>query len=54
MKFHWVSLLIQNAENSKLGISAISSGCINFGEAMETIGRGRNNAHSISLRSFAY
>ena len=37
MKLYWVSLLIQDTENSKPWVSAMSSGCANLGEAMETI-----------------
>lgn len=37
VKLYWVSLLIQDTENSKLWVSAMSSGCTNLGEAMETI-----------------
>ena len=43
MKLYWVSLLIQDTENSKPWLSSMSSGCTSFEEAMETIKRGRNN-----------
>lgn len=48
VKLYWVSLLIQDTENSKLWVSAMSSGCTNLEEAMETIDRGRNNYRVLS------
>lgn len=43
MKLYWVSLIIQDTENSKPWLSAMSSGCVNLEEAMKTIERGRSN-----------
>ena len=43
MGLYWVSLIIQDAENSKPWLSSMSSGCVSFEEAMKTIERGRNN-----------
>lgn len=43
MKLYWVSLLIQDTENSKPWLSAMSSGCTSLEEAMKTIKRGRSN-----------
>jgi hypothetical protein len=43
MGLYWVSLIIQDAENSKPWLSAMSSGCVNLKEAMEAIERGRDN-----------
>lgn len=34
MKLYWVSLLIQDTENSKPWLSAMSSGCVSLEEAM--------------------
>lgn len=48
MKLYWVSLLIQDTENSKPWLSAMSSGCVNLEEAMETIERGRGNYRVLS------
>lgn len=42
MELYWVSLIIQDTENSKPWLSAMSNGCVNLEEAMETIKRGRN------------
>ena len=43
MELYWVSLIIQDTENSKPWLSAISSGCVSLEEAMETIKRERDN-----------
>lgn len=43
MKLYWVSLLIQDTENSKPYLCAMSDGCINLVEAMKIIERSRNN-----------
>lgn len=43
MQLYWVSLLIQDAENSKPWLSAMSGGCVSLEEAMKTIERGRHN-----------
>ena len=43
MKLYWVSLLIQDTENSKPWLSSMSSGCTSLEEAMKTIKRGRSN-----------
>lgn len=48
MKLYWVSLLIQDTENSKPWLSAMSSGCVSLEEAMETIERGRGNYRVLS------
>ena len=48
MKLYWVSLLIQDTENSKPWLSAMSSGCVSLEEAMETIERGRSNYRVLS------
>lgn len=37
MKLYWVSLLIQDTENSKPWLCAMSSGCVNLEEAMKTV-----------------
>ncbi len=41
MKLYWVSLLIQDAENSKPWLSAMSSGCTSLEEAMKMIKRAK-------------
>lgn len=43
MKLYWVSLLIQDTENSKPWLCAMSSGCTSFEDAMKTIKSGRSN-----------
>lgn len=43
MELYWVSLIVQDTENSKPWLSAISSGCVSLEEAMETIKRERDN-----------
>ena len=48
MKLYWVSLLIQDTENSKPWLSAMSSGCVSIEKAMETIERGRGNYRVLS------
>lgn len=48
MKLYWVSLLIQDTENSRPWLSAMSSGCISLEEAMEAIERGRGNYRVLS------
>ena len=48
MGLYWVSLIIQDAENSKPWLSSMSSGCVSFEEAMKTIERGRNNYRVLS------
>ena len=48
MKLYWVSLLIQDTENSKPWLSAISNGYISLEEAMKTIERGRSNYRVLS------
>lgn len=56
MKLYWVSLLIQDTENSKPWLSAMSSGCVNLEEAMATIERGRSTTLFvvIALRRSSY
>ena len=48
MGLYWVSLIIQDAENSKPWLSSMSSGCVSLEEAMKTIERGRNNYRGLS------
>ena len=48
MGLYWVSLIIQDAENSKPWLSSMSSGCVSLEEAMKTIERGRNNYRVLS------
>lgn len=48
MKLYWVSLLIQDTENSKPWLSAMSSGCVSLEEAMKTVERGRGNYRVLS------
>lgn len=48
MQLYWVSLLIQETENSKPWVSAMSTGCVNLEEAMKTIERGRKNFRVLS------
>lgn len=42
MKLYWVSLLIQDKENSKPWVCSMSTGCISFEGAMELIKKGRS------------
>ena len=42
-KLYWVSLLIQDTENSKPWLLAMSSGCTSFKEAINMIKKGRSN-----------
>lgn len=48
MKLYWVSMLIQDTENSKPWLSAMSSGCTNLVEAMGIIKKGRSNYRVLS------
>lgn len=48
MKLYWVSLLIQDTENSKPWLCAMSNGCVSLEEAMKTIERGRNDYRVLS------
>lgn len=48
MQLYWVSLLIQETENSKPWVSSMSTGCINLEEAMKTIKRGKKNFRVLS------
>lgn len=45
---YWVSVLIQNSENSKPWLSRVSDSCSNLSEAIEVIEKIRNNYRVLS------
>lgn len=48
MKLYWVSLLIQDKENIKPWLCAMSDGCISFEEAIKIIEKGKQNYRVLS------
>ena len=52
MKLYWVSLLIQDTENSKPWLSAISSGYVSLEEARGMIYSGRGYYRLLSVLIF--
>lgn len=48
MKLYWVSLLIQDKENTKPWLCAMSDGCISFEEAIKIIEKGKQNYRILS------
>lgn len=48
MKLYWVSLLIQNTENSKPWLCAMTDSKTSLESAIETIKRGRENYRVLS------
>ena len=48
MTQYWVSLLIQDNENSKPWLSAMTNSCSSMDEAKKTIYRGRKNFRVLS------
>lgn len=45
---YWVSVLIQDSENSKPWLSRMSDNCSNLSEAIEVIEKARNNYRVLS------
>lgn len=48
MKLYWVSLLIQDKENTKPWLCAMSDGCISLEEAIKIIEKGKQNYRVLS------
>lgn len=48
MKLYWVSLLIQDKENTKPWLCAMSDGCISLEGAIKIIEKGRSNYRVLS------
>lgn len=48
MKLYWVSLLIQDKENTKPWLCVMSDGCISFEEAIKIIEKGKQNYRVLS------
>lgn len=48
MKLYWVSLLIQDSENSQPWLCAMTDSCISMKEAMDTVNKGHENYRVLS------
>ena len=48
MKLYWVSLLIQDSENSQPWLCAMTDSCIRMKEAMDTVNKGRESYRVLS------
>lgn len=48
MKLYWVSLLIQDSENSQPWLCAMTDSCISMKEAMDDVNKGRENYRVLS------